>query len=202
MLGGWYYAALLSGEHPSAELLFRSGSCGTMQDMLRFQPAAVRLIRSSIILAELRAEIRYFHKFRQYPWRLAVIGDLDPMVTPLVKFREALAFVCADKKRLDKGFSRVLQRLTGTDRSLLHISGVLSLFWQSIIRLWVQQVDEMLDTHDLEVGHGQLKNVTNHLNKWELVAARAVNRAARRAFAIAKQDRDLTIRRRAMRGEP
>jgi hypothetical protein len=60
----------------------------------------------------------------------------------------------------------------------------------------------MLDTHDLEVGHGQLKNVTKHLNKWELVAARAVNRAARRAFAIAKQDRDLTIRRRAMRGEP
>lgn len=74
---------------------------------------------------------------------------------------------------------------TTADVAQLDSSGILSPHWRGLNQLWASLHD--LQTYDIECAHAATKIKTSRLNKWFLVAARAVNAAAKNAAVEARR---------------
>lgn len=86
-------------------------------------------------------------------------------------------------KCLDIGFARRLREQTGNCVAMLRTHGILSPYFQKVIRVWVAMHD--MHTFDIECMHAHNKLRSCRANKWALIAARCVNAAVLSAMPTA-----------------
>ena len=102
-----FFSAVLADGHDIAKLLCASRGWQTISQVMRFDQGATHVIRSAFALASAQLYVRHFHRFEQYPWRLAVIGC---EAVPEERQRHVAEQFCrACDRCLDVGFGRRLR---------------------------------------------------------------------------------------------
>ena len=100
--------------------------------------------------------IRHWQRFQEFPYRLAALSN--PLCPDDLAETIGRDFISSCPQCLDPGFSRALQSRTGTARSTLRSTGLLSKYWRRVITDWVKMVD--VTTYELEIEHANNRNST------------------------------------------
>jgi hypothetical protein len=146
-----FFSSVLAGEHRVMLVLCATRGVRTFADLLQYDSEASDLVRSTFVIAAVWTYVRHFHRFEQYPWKLAPIGS--SVVPEAHQVQIAMEFSRACPHCLDIGYGRRLREMTTIDPLFFRSHGILSPFWM----------------------HGSNKARTHPLNKWGLFAARSVN---------------------------
>ena len=149
-----YYAALLTGAHHRAVLLWGAGRCvGFLDWVQRHQDSAV-LFRRLLLSASASIFRRIHKKFTSYPFAMAALGD-----SRLQSFeREAVAvrFTSVPACCLDAHFARVLRE----EHGLRDPSFVSDTRWQIFFEKWSAEIP--VSVADIEFTHARNKRRAGH----------------------------------------
>lgn len=159
-----FVSSVLAGEHLSCALLSRARGFRDLGQMLMGDAEGSALVRLAFTNSAAIAYVRHFHKFAQWPWRLAAVVDAE--IDEPSRMSVAQAFCSACPKCLDAGFGRQLRR------RVWHPEDLLEPAIQEAILIWACCHDG--DTHDVEIKHALNKRQNTALTKFEMLAARYV----------------------------
>ena len=186
-----FFSAFLAGDHPVLGLLCSCYGWRSTRQLLEHQPEAASHLRFAVVDCAVWTHLRRFHRYRQYPWMLAPLGD--PTVPAAARDEIGTAFceTCSDCK--DLGFGRRLHQCAGASLASLYTSGITSPRWLQVLRVWSDFHDgETVGLED-DRAHNKSSRQNARHTKWELIAARCVNSVARAATTAAVSAKPVAV---------
>ena len=172
-----FMSSILAMEHSCVNLFCRMQGACSPAELLRISPESVHMVRCVGVATSLAVKVRFVDKDGAYPWPLTVVGP--PEIPGEAQLAVGLKFYRDCTHRLDGGVGRPLRSRTGTDPDAIHTVGILSPPIKLVLTTWTRLNEG--HTFDLECGNGHSKRSTT-LNKFDIVAARCVNREAKATF--------------------
>lgn len=163
-----FLSSMLAGEHEVLSVLTMSRGFHDLATFIKYEPLCAHVMRRALISSAISCHVRHYHRYKLWPWRLAVVAD-DRLSS---QRRRAVAaeFLRSCEKCLDIGFCRTLRTRVN------HIDMLFDPFWQRAIKVWASLID--CDMHDIEISHGFSKRSNCRASKFEIMAARSIARDA------------------------